>query len=641
MEQYKRKTLHSGMQTYSRGNRLGHVSHGIEATWVRGQPQSRYTRQSSEILDNMSFLRTQMRVLARALAISVRFINKWSTWGLATWFPNTMHAWCRGYVTGGCRVYHITKCEMHKNSCLFWQMAMPQVAPVDCSQRFKLAQATSPIALFDHCSQGRFEEVDSTPFVIQKPLGSVDIEPRRTLGHMVLTIYTGWYNDQIYENLPVVSLQSKCRATLAQARMRYNKLRFEDLLPGRSELSLTRLQSACRRFIVRQHFSLQQIALRTRSLDFAFPKIGDDNWGCDCWLPDPANDSSIPSNIIKLLYLDSPPPPRKLLGSIPSWRIHYATSNTVHVVTHWNNLWSVHIATDCHLSSEATRSLGHQYRERVVVRDNHGDLVVLACLATDFLRLLPVDDDQHLLVANMRSFVAPPSLPIQQQVHASITSNPEDIVTRQGIAMSRQEKASLRSIARREAKEAKRLGVVEKKKKFQVPLRFRGLTTQEYHEAIKREHDDLVAWVNSQGRRAQPQAVQEYLKSPGGHEIWYKIHNFAVTREELATQQLAKLNLTLRKYYGLIVDLQLSPHLVEKIRNQQERMRELRDRQLSAAALRPSKYGRAHNQSQTAQIEREIQAFRAGAVASSSHSGAKMWADYEEEDELPDIPTWD
>jgi len=319
--------------------------------------------------------------------------------------------------------------------------------------------------------------------------------------------------------------------------------------------------------------------INTRIAFTAFPRLGLEHIdGCDCWLPDPSRNLQIPKDIKNILFGKLQIRPSLLLGH-STWLIkqNFGTKNIV--LTNLNDFWFVYEATDCHLGeNKPSREEGHLFIEKKILRQFKDGLAVLKDLpisgCNDLSGLL---EDQHNVVEITRSFLPT----IQPSLDAN---DKKDFVYSGDTLMTREDKAYLRRERRAKNKELLKIG--KKPEKWDVPVRFRGLTTQEYHEARQRELDDLNEWIKQQGRKALPQEVQNWLSSTQGSKNWNKIHNDAVTRHDFALNQLSKINKYLIQYCGLQVPLTLNQNLIEKMRKSQERSRALKQSQMDASINR-------------------------------------------------------
>lgn len=369
----------------------------------------------------------------------------------------------------------------------------------------------------------------------------------------------------------------------------------------------------------------------------AFPRLGhEDIDGCDCWLPDPSTDDSLPKHLLNILFGVHPPNFLHLLGGA-LWFWQTGKRENV-VIEKLDATFIVYVATDCHLvEGEVDRKIGHSFSEYAMIRQQKGSYKVLSFRDHVFFQdLSDFVEDQHLHASLIRSIVRPTPMRAQASQEAStfvqgpsganISRRDDEMVERQGVMMTRAQKREMRKATRAENSALRAQGI-KPVKSFQVPLRFRGLTTQEYHEMVAREKDEMLEAIGDRGWKALPQAVKEYLKSKSGSERWNQIHNFAVTDRHKAENALKKLNILLRMD-GLVYDLTLNENIIESMRKKQQRARELRDQQVASADTRLPK-----------QLRAQAKHFGEADRPAVAYSGpGKAWADYDDgDDSLPSL----
>jgi len=195
--------------------------------------------------------------------------------------------------------------------------------------------------------------------------------------------------------------------------------------------------------------------------------------------------------------------------------------------------------------------------------------------------------------------------------------------------MSAAEKSARRSAERKQKKIDRANGI--KTKKYQVPLRYQGLTTMEYREVLLREEEDHKEWLNERGNSALPQLVREFLKSQVGRDQWLQIHNFASSRPDLADNRLKKLNEYL-KQLGLKYPLEIKQGLVDSLLAERKKREQARQAQLDASSKRVGTKKLASS-GFNRKIEEELASWKETVSRQSS------WAN-DDEDDIGPLPTW-
>jgi len=450
----------------------------------------------------------------------------------------------------------------------------------------------------------------------------------RHLAPSVKIIFRSWCLDRVYAKTPkIIDFQAKLRAFIAKRRVYNRRSLFQDDL--RIYLPVAKLQAIIRGGLKRKQVKIIKGKQPIRHT--AFPRLGHENVdGCDCWLPDPSRQALVPKPIQKLFIRTTS---FELLVGGHCWLVGRTQNQSAWIVESFEDTWTLSELKDCHLmEGSPDRRSGHHAIDRVMLRLSDGDVTVIKFKEnphtydlTDFVQ------DQHLHVQLIKSFIAP-------QSHPSVLNpkvvNKEDLVYLRDDLMTRGEKIELRKERRKQSKEARAQGV--KIKKIQIPLRFKNLTTQEYHEAVRREREDVAEWIQKQGKKAYPQWVKEWLNSPVGSAKWNQIHNFAVTQPELAETQLAKINKILHNQGEWIGDLILNQDLVTRMRNKQTKHQSLQIKQLAAKSVvkSASELSREYWANHTSKTLEEV------IVSRNNIDKAGSWADQAFDDTLPDLAEW-
>lgn len=362
----------------------------------------------------------------------------------------------------------------------------------------------------------------------------------------------------------------------------------------------------------------------------AFPRLGFEHLdACDCWLPDPSRDMPFPRQIMLLLFGKSLLQPVLLLNE-KAWLLKRVPNGTNIVCKLYDDTFFIYEAKDCHLvEGQVCRDKGHLFIEKTVIRNQQG-FNVIKHTHSDYLHdLSDLLVDQHAHVATVRTFIQPISQSISGPSTIIEDSKPIVWKYRGDTRMPAEEKARQRRERRKLAKTARANGV--KPERWQVPIRFKGLTTMEYHEAVRREQDDLVEWLQQQGRKALPQSVREWLSSPSGSKQWHDVHAYAVLRPEFAQSQLDKINKYLMTI-GLRVPLTINPNIVANMTKQKKRQEALREAQLIATGKRPSHFELAHNK----KIRDDLDIVLEGRSETLQKPGG--WADETDDDMYFDRP---
>nr|WMI40064.1 MAG: hypothetical protein [Rhizoctonia cerealis hypovirus] len=384
-----------------------------------------------------------------------------------------------------------------------------------------------------------------------------------------------------------------------------------------------------------KNISKAQNKNNTRIVYTAFPRLGLENIdGCDCWLPDPSMPLEIPLALIQFIFgkLYRTFKPYKLLApNLYMVKQNYNSFNII--IQKYDNNYFVFQANDCHLKEgEPDVKTGHSFKEVIVIRENKNNFLVLKYLPNDFtLDLSSLVTDQHNHLRLVRSFVNPIK---ESPQYSSPDETSDDLVYVGDTLMTRSEKQALRRERRAKASNLRKAGLPVPKG-WQVPVEYKGLTTQEYHEMRRRRKEEIAEWIEEKGNKALPQAVREWLKSISGADQWHMIHQHAVTRPEFAQKELNKVNSFL-KTIGLVVPLTLNPNLINQKRKILDKYNENRTKQIIARQQRvdPSELAQRHWQEHISkQLQKERTLFTREHVTSSS-----SWAD-DDSDDLPDLDT--
>jgi len=323
-----------------------------------------------------------------------------------------------------------------------------------------------------------------------------------------------------------------------------------------------------------------------------------------------------------------------LLGDQPTWLIKRNAGQENLVLKEIGKTYFLYVARDCHLEEGVIdRFLGHRFLEKVVMRVTTDSIFPLMfCQDPRWFDLSDLVVDQHLHVSMARAISEPNHISRDEPVASTSSS---ELVVARGVTMTREEKASARRARRRDAA-AERAAGRKVKSSWQVPIRFKGLTTQAYHDMVRQEWEDLVEWVHSQGLKAQPSDVRQFMSSRAGAEQWNNIHALALKRRELAQKQLDKLNSFLRTL-GLRVPLEIDARLIDRMAKARSDAQSRIEKQKQAAAARadPGLLARtAWQEAKAKQDELEFQRFRESSLN-------KGWGDdlYDDLDDtsLPDL----
>jgi len=302
------------------------------------------------------------------------------------------------------------------------------------------------------------------------------------------------------------------------------------------------------------------------------------------------------------------------------------------VVQKVHDTFVVSTATDCHLvENEPDRALGHSMQEKIMVRFHRGAFEVISYTPVSGINdLSDLVIDQHVHSSMVRSVLPKPTLRRDSSELIPDNNKDQELVLMGDKVLTRGEKALARAERKRENKARRDRG--EKPARWRPPKRFQGMTTQEYHEARTRETEELSEWVDSQGMRAHPQPVREWLKSPGGSQQWNDLHNYAVSRPDFAQSQLAKLNSFLRATCGLKIDLHLNENRIQAMRAKINQANMNRQKQLEASGSRTLETMRG--------TSTKGQVARAGLEEAYRESARNFtWAD-DMDDGLPDLPSF-
>jgi len=304
-----------------------------------------------------------------------------------------------------------------------------------------------------------------------------------------------------------------------------------------------------------------------------FPVLGSD-FTCDCW---------------ESYFIDPTPVLRRFLhtfgkfevkcrclleSNLPTLLLVRVENKFCLLVTRFEDTYSFFQTKDCHQSDSKTNWIAdHQASLVLRIRLENGEIPqVLDRYNSDnyFRDLTEFVVDQHA----HSSFVT--------TIHPAPTPSPDWVVSN-GVAMARDAKCAQRRERRANNKELRRQGL--KIKKVQLPIRYRGLTTQEYHELRLREQEEFTLEFEQRGMSMLPQAVKEYLKYGTGHEWWENLHVWSIDRPAFALKSLDKLNNFLRSL-GCPFPLSIRPGKVKVIIAAREKYNLARSIQQSAAKSR-------------------------------------------------------
>jgi len=396
------------------------------------------------------------------------------------------------------------------------------------------------------------------------------VNGKRAFLAMRLTL--SYLKDMEYQQYPnVIMLQSQIRRYLLVRRLTL----FRACMP--TYTTIESLQAYIKGTLVRNKY--KQLKSVTTVKYTAFPRLGFENAdGCDCLLPDPSRDLSILPHILAIVFGPKHGySPRLLVSSLNTWLISRKFNSKNLYCVEYDKFYNFYVGNDCHLEEgEPSLKHGHSLVLLCVIRVQPRQISVIHYVTNDYTQdLSDIVEDQHL--ANLRnlSFVEPPKrVNTWCQSNTSTTSNvgPEfrddDIVLCHGVEMYRSQKQEARRKRRQQQKQD--LADGKKPKRDRVPKRLQGLTRQAYYEVLKREAEDAEEHYMTNGNKALPQNVREYLSSPRGSYAWSQVHNFAINRRDLAEQHLAVINKYLRTI-GLKFDLPINENLVKILRDKRDR----------------------------------------------------------------------
>lgn len=291
----------------------------------------------------------------------------------------------------------------------------------------------------------------------------------------------------IYMSKSADALTSICRRALA--RMKYEKLKLQDLQEK-----------------LRQE---KEAALVT-----AFPRLGKEHLdGCDCWLIDPSRTILLPRNLLQFCFgRRTMTEPRLLVGSIPRWLLLQRPNQVAIILVRTLDTYTIYKCTDCHLQEgELSWQLGHSAEEILMVRVQ-SEFKVLFHRPNDFtLDHQEIQLDQHVhrsLIRGSNGF---------SRFASTSTSAPQpEMVLSNGVLMTRTEKVA----TRKARKKNKGSGI-------QTPYRFRALSTDEYHKAVKDEIEFAKPLLGF------PLSDQEV-------SVWIEAHSYYNTNNHLATSCMIK-----------------------------------------------------------------------------------------------------
>lgn len=356
----------------------------------------------------------------------------------------------------------------------------------------------------------------------------------------------------------------------------------------------------------------------SRSVPTQFPVLGSIET-CDCW-DCHHEDIGRPLSRFLKTYALFPFNTMALVKSVvPTLLLRRRDNSDNILVTRVNNTFSFYQAKDCHQTSS--------YNNWIV---DHAGLLILRVVldSLDDATVIESRDWENKFFRNHEDLLE------ERHAHSKFVGDMhptmptgEDIVMSRSENMTRDEKCRLRRERRANNRELRMRG--EKPKKIQLPLRYRGLTTQEYHELRLRESESFLEEFKLRGFKSLPQSVKNYLKSGTGSEWWENIHAWYIDRPDFALKSLDKLNKFLMSI-GLPYALPLNPNKVETIRKARERNKELQTKQRLAAAA--SLACRMVGPTKTTKFER----LSAETGDFSLTSGNTPWAEVDD-DSLPDL----
>jgi hypothetical protein len=388
----------------------------------------------------------------------------------------------------------------------------------------------------------------------------------------------------------IVGFQAHCRGSL----MKYNLLWIRDSLHSitrQFEGNHEKFIAICKGYLTRQKFRKSRDQTTKVIINTAFPRLGkEDIDGCDCLLPDPSRNISILKYLLTIVFGKHNYVPVLLVADFNTWLIKKNHNGQNLFCISYEGFYRFYSGTDCHLvEGEPTLYHGHNLSLLTTIRVHTNEFKIIYYCKNSFTQDLSDSiTDEHLAHLTNNSFIVPPRQNTIAYISPTTTSSvpPNEVgarhlelVERNGVIMTREQKIAARKADRQHRASQRASGV--KVVKSQLPIRFRGLTTQEYHEMVARESDDAKAHFEEVGKHGLPQRVKEYLHSDLGTRLWNQTHAFAVDRPDLARSQLDKFNTHL-KYLGLTFYMDFNLNLIEKLRKEKQLRIALQQKQIEA-----------------------------------------------------------
>jgi hypothetical protein len=388
----------------------------------------------------------------------------------------------------------------------------------------------------------------------------------------------------------IIGFQSHCRGSLA----RYNLLWIRDSVHSitrQFEGNHEKFIAICKGYLVRRKIRNFHSRTTNAIANTAFPRLGKEHIdGCDCLLPDPSRKVPLLNYLVTIVFGKHNYTPVLLVADYNTWLIKKNHNGHNLFCISYEGFYRFYSGTDCHLvEGEPTLYHGHNLSLLTTIRVHTNEFKIIYYCKNNFTQDLSDSvTDEHLAHLTNNSFIVPPRQKSIAHVSPTITSSvlPDEVKTRHlelvernGVIMTREQKIAARKADRQYRALQRASGV--KVAKSQLPIRFRGLTTQEYHEMVAREAEDAKAHFEAVGKHGLPQRVKEYLHSELGTRLWNQTHAFAVDRPDLAKSQLDKFNAHL-KYLGLNFYMDFNLNLIEKMRKEKQLKIALQQKQIEA-----------------------------------------------------------
>lgn len=349
-----------------------------------------------------------------------------------------------------------------------------------------------------------------------------------------------------------------------------------------------------------------------------FPALGSD-FTCDCWESYYVDMPRLLARFIKTFGLFEIQARCLVESVLPTLLLVRRENKHCLLVTKFETTYSFFETRDCHQTSSKENW----------INDHQACLVLRVRLEQEEAARVLDWNGSNVYFRDVSELV------VDQHAHSAfvttlhpVPATSADMVLSNGVLLSRSDKAAQRRARRADNKELRKAGI--KPKRVQLPIRYRGLTTQEYHEVRTREKQEFQEYFETNGIKGLPQAVKEYLKYGTGHEWWENIHVWAIDRPEFASTSLKKLNGFLQSL-GCPFPLEIRPGKIEKVLAARAKYNASRSTQIQAASARTFVKGKGKMASvseskwvKTIEAEREV-------------ASRRGWADYEDDD-LGDLP---